>query len=141
MQDATVRLAIPAQPDQARVARLVVGTAARTAGISDERIDDIRLAVSEAVAVAVSRHRAAGVADEVVLTMSESEHAFHVQVLDSVDVDPRSPVGSDSLEGEQIAALLMAELADDMTWEQHPAGWCARLTWACSPGPAGTARS
>lgn len=141
MQAATVRLAIPAQPDQARVARLVVGTAARLAGIGDERIDDIRLAVSEAVAVAMGRHRTVGVEAEVVLTVSEDGNAFHVQVFDSVDLDPRSPVDPGAFDGEQIAAVLMAELADAMTWEQHPSGWCARLTWAGEPGRSSSARS
>lgn len=128
MDAASVRLAIPPQPDQARVARLVVGTAARTAGIPEGRIDDIRLAVSEAVAVAMGRHRTHDQTEDIVVMLSQAPGWFHVEVFDAVDINPEAPP-TPGAAMEQIAGLLMAELADAMVWEQHPSGWCARLSW------------
>ena len=59
---ASATLTIPPSVEHVRTARLVVVAAARRAGLSDDAVDDVRLAVGEAVARAVLRHGAAGIA-------------------------------------------------------------------------------
>jgi anti-sigma regulatory factor (Ser/Thr protein kinase) len=52
----TMTLEIPADPAYAVTARLFVGTAAHDLGLSDETVEDLRLAASELVANAVDAH-------------------------------------------------------------------------------------
>ncbi len=53
---AEVELLLPALPAHVRTARVVCVAAARRAGLSDELVDDLRLAVGEACARAVGLH-------------------------------------------------------------------------------------
>ena len=53
---AVVELLLPALPAHVRTARLVVVAAARRAGLADELVDEVRLAVGEACARAVGMH-------------------------------------------------------------------------------------
>jgi anti-sigma regulatory factor (Ser/Thr protein kinase) len=64
---------------------LVVVAAARRAGLGDDQIDDVRLAVGEAVSRAVVRHIAQELTSEVSIEISESADSFDVQVTDSAD--------------------------------------------------------
>ncbi len=53
---AEVELLLPALPAHVRTARVVCVSAARRAGLSDELVDELRLAVGEACARAVGLH-------------------------------------------------------------------------------------
>ena len=59
---ATATLTIPPQAEQVRTARLVTTAAARRCGVSEDRIDEIRLAVGEVIARSVLRQQRAGTA-------------------------------------------------------------------------------
>ena len=52
-------LSLPPAPEHVRTARLVVVAAARRFGLDEELVDDVRLAVGEAVARAVLRSASA----------------------------------------------------------------------------------
>ena len=54
---ATVELRFTALPEHVRTARLVAVSLARRAGVDDETLDEVRLAVGEAATRAVGRHR------------------------------------------------------------------------------------
>ncbi|MCW2715973.1 MAG: anti-sigma factor, partial [Frankiales bacterium] len=55
---AVVELRLSPLPSHVRTARLVVVAAARRAGLDDERVDELRLALGEACGRAVSLHAA-----------------------------------------------------------------------------------
>lgn len=79
-------LRIPADTEQVRVARLVAGTAARRAGVDPEEIEDVRLAVGEAVGRAVLRHIDTDVAAPVVIEFRDDPATFSVVVNDQAVV-------------------------------------------------------
>jgi len=79
-----VRLEIPAQPAFVGVARVVVASVATTVeGIGDDRLEDLRIAVSEACTNAVEAHLADGVDQRVVLRCVLDGDALEVHVEDS----------------------------------------------------------
>ena len=57
---ADLHLTLPCQPGSVREARLAVADLARGAGMTDERINDLRLAVSEAATNAIQHGRDEG---------------------------------------------------------------------------------
>ena len=79
MSQATLR--VPAAADQARTARLVASTAARRAGIEEDQLDDVRLAVGEAIALSVHRAERADVVGEITVVMADSSDRFSVSVI------------------------------------------------------------
>ncbi|MDQ3344609.1 MAG: ATP-binding protein [Actinomycetota bacterium] len=91
MNDVELRL----PPDVAYVglARLVVTVAARAAGLPGERIEDLKIAVSEAVANAVKSHVRHGVSAPIRLTFGTSNPGFFgVSVTDAGSgFDPTPP--------------------------------------------------
>jgi len=78
-------LSIPPSAEHVRTARLVAVAAARRVGLDEEAVDDVRLAVGEAVARAVLRHSAAGLGHDVVVVVREDGHGFEVEVHDRSD--------------------------------------------------------
>jgi len=99
---ATVRLAFSPAPVHVRTARLVGVAVARRAGVRDELLDEVRLAIGEACARAVALHRQYGVRDQVQVSISD-EDPYTVRVID------RAPIEA----GLGLAALPPDELADE----------------------------
>ncbi len=58
--DETVQISVPARPEFVGVVRHALGALARMRDLPDTSVDDLKLAVSEAVTNAISRHGAAG---------------------------------------------------------------------------------
>lgn len=116
----TATLTLPAAPEQARTARLVAGAAARRAGVDPDTLDDVRLAVAEAVARAVLRSVADGQeqADSVSVAMTDDGRSFAIEV-----VDRATPADADEDDfDEELALSLMRSLAADSRVEDHEAG-------------------
>lgn len=78
----TVRLALSPAPRYVRTARLVAVAVARRAGVADERLDDVGLAVGEACGRAVARHDRHGVTDPVRVEMTD-DGPYTVRVVDA----------------------------------------------------------
>jgi len=97
------RLSIPPDAEHVRMARVVVAAAARRHGLADEQVDDVRLAVGEAVARAVLRHEAAEQGEQVELLVSDDEAGFSVRISDRVD--PAQPDHDGGLALELVRAL------------------------------------
>lgn len=120
----TATLSIPAAPEQARTARLVAGAAARRAGVDPDAIDDVRLAVAEAVARAVLRGAVAGRSDQVDVAMTDDGSSFEIAVSDSVP----EHLPDDE---EALALSLMQALADESRVQDNESGGqTVVLTWA-----------
>jgi anti-sigma regulatory factor (Ser/Thr protein kinase) len=117
----TASLTIPATPEQARTARLVAGAAARRAGVDEEAIDDIRLAVAEAVARAVTR--AVGTRDgEVRLDLTDDADYFEISITDGQAIDLADEEGG-------LALSLISALAPRARVVASDPGQALVLTW------------
>jgi anti-sigma regulatory factor (Ser/Thr protein kinase) len=77
----TVRLAFTPDPAYVRTVRMVAAAAARQAGVADDLLDEVRLAIGEACTRAIGIHRRNGLADPVDVSMSEGGR-FTVRVVD-----------------------------------------------------------
>jgi serine/threonine-protein kinase RsbW len=78
-----VELAIPASNDYLALARAVIVAAARTwPGLGDDRLDDLRLAASEACANAIEAHAIAGSEASVRIRCSLDDDRVEVEVVD-----------------------------------------------------------
>jgi len=91
-----VRLEISATPAPVRTARLVAVATARQAGVAEELLDDVRLAVGEACARAVSLHRVHQ-RPELVRIEFTGGARFAVTVHDTAPADAVVPATADPL--------------------------------------------
>src|SRR5918997_2779408 len=132
---ATVPLSFSPAPAHVRTARLVAVAVARRAGVSEEFLEEIRLATGEACSRAVALHRSHGVNDLVEVSLRDGER-FTVEVVDRASngsalvgspaepglflVEPVVPltVSPESLTEEDLAErmglALLAGLVDDI---------------------------
>lgn len=131
-----VRLEIPAQPAFVGVARSVVAAVAGAFdGIDDDRLEDLRVAVSEACTNAVEAHRRDAVDEHVVISCSATADTFAVCIEDSgagFDPDavppPPDPDGPPSEAAERGWGLQLIEaLVDDVTFRQTGEGTAVDL--------------
>jgi Histidine kinase-like ATPase domain len=77
----TVRLSFSPAPAHVRTARLVGVAVARRAGVAEELLEEVRLAIGEACSRAVALHRSHGLDDLVDVAMADGER-FTVRVVD-----------------------------------------------------------
>ena len=118
-------LRVPAAADQARTARLVASTAARRAGMADDQLDDVRLAVGEAVALSVHRAEQADLAGEITVVMTDSADRFSVSVAD--DLTGAAVADQDEM---GLSLQLIQALAPDSEIAQDGSGiQTVRLSW------------
>lgn len=75
-----VRLQIPPRSAYVGVVRLAVGSLARIKGVDEERVDDLKIAVSEACANAVLAHEESGISEPVSVTFQRLEDRLIVEV-------------------------------------------------------------
>jgi hypothetical protein len=157
--DTSVRLAIPPESGLVRFVRLVSVALARINSVSDEVIDDVRLATGEACSRAVAAHRIAGIDAPVVVEVkggkSLSVTVRDQQVLPAATgmqaadllrkavVSAGAPAGgtrvargawlSDGADDDSAlpeAIGLIVGLADDVVVETGPQGTSVTMTWA-----------
>jgi hypothetical protein len=122
---ATATLQVPAAAEQARTVRLVASTAAHRAGIDDELLDDVRLAVSEAVALSVRRANSAQSTGIISIAMFDEDDSFVVEVSDDLTLAARS-AGEDL----ELSLPLIRALAPGSDITENPAGGqTVSLSW------------
>jgi hypothetical protein len=102
---ATATLTIPPQAEQVRTARLVTTAAARRCGVSEDRIDEIRLAVGEVIARSVLRQQRAGLADPVVVDITDDDELFTVRIQEATGLDFSDDDGGVALSVAQALAF------------------------------------
>lgn len=81
---ATCSLTIPPDTVQVRLARLVACAAARRLGVDEQEVDEVRLAVGEAVGRAVVRHQRARRTEPVTVRIVDDAQTLAVDVVDTV---------------------------------------------------------
>jgi anti-sigma regulatory factor (Ser/Thr protein kinase) len=113
---ATVRLAFPPEPRLLGTVRLVVGIAARKAGMGAEGIEDLKVAVSETCAVAVGDLTRAGLHHPIEIDLVEGADRFGIEVRDRAPAhlqDPGGP-GDAEVDDRELGLALVGALVDDL---------------------------
>ena len=113
---ATVRLAFPPEPRLLGTVRLVVSVIARKAGMDEEGIEDLKVAVSEACAVAVGDLNRAGRPDPIELDLIEAADRVGIEVRDRAP-PPGQPTAAEAdgeLDDRQLGLALVGALVDDL---------------------------
>lgn len=133
---AEVQLEIPARPEYLSLARQVVAAAANLEPMfRDERIDDLRVAVSEATTNAIEAHADLSSAERIVIRCNLGDDRIEVEVLDQGLGFDAGGVASvpeatapDRLEYERgLGIPLMRVLADEAEITSDEAGTAVRL--------------
>jgi serine/threonine-protein kinase RsbW len=135
--DLSLELAVPSRTEYIAVVRLIVSSlvsARRT--VAEERIDDLKLAVSEACTNAIEANAAAGQDQPVVVKVWEAPERLEVCIADSgtgfdPDVLPEHPPVTDPerLNFERgLGIPLIRNLVDSVRFESSPAGTSVWMT-------------
>lgn len=144
----TVRLEFSPAPVHVRTARLVGVAVARRAGVAEELLDEVRLAIGEACSRAVALHQRYGLTDAVLVEMTDFPD-YAVQVTDRAPVveavrtvedsavvglsaDGHAPDGiSEEAVAAEMALALLTGLVEDL--RVRPAaegpGTEVRMSW------------
>ena len=96
--------------------RLVVGVVARKAGMGEEGIEDLKVAVSETCAVAVGDLNRAGLPDQIEVDLVEGPDRFGIEVRDrapAASAGPEGP-GGDEVDDREFGLALVGALVDDL---------------------------
>ncbi|MDI1461932.1 ATP-binding protein [Catellatospora sp. KI3] len=108
---ATVRLEFTPEPAHVRTARLVGVAVARRAGVPDDQLDEVRLAIGEACARAVARHHRVGMRSAVSVAFTDGDR-FVVQVWDHADDD--APIEDEEQITFDVSASLLQGIVKDL---------------------------
>ena len=151
---AVVELLLPALAEHVRTARRVAVAAARRAGLSESLVDELRLAVGEACARAVSLNAAHAPDQRVAVTVTDDVLGLTVAIRDcgpAAGPAPENvagelldePVEDDDHVDPGVALALLAGLVDEVEIEHgQGAGTTVTLRWPLplrTPGgPAAT---
>lgn len=119
---ATATLTIPPQAEQVRTARLVTTAAARRCGVSEDRIDEIRLAVGEVIARSVLRQQRAGLPNPVVVDITDDDELFTVRIQEATELGFADDDGG-------LALSVARALAFECDVVQLGSGCEIRLVW------------
>jgi serine/threonine-protein kinase RsbW len=131
-----VELQIPPRSDHLALVRRVVESVARIDGkLPDRRIDDLRLAVSEACANALEALQAVDSNAPVTVTFEHTHDAIEVAVTDHAggfEVDAVDPIPAATDPGRLrhergLGIPLMRSLVDEVTFESTGDGTTVRL--------------
>ena len=100
----TVRMSFTPDPAYVRTVRMVAAAVARRAGVADELLDEVRLAIGEACTRAVAIHRRHQLGDPIDVAMSDGGR-FTVRVID------RGPAEVAGQEPGEATGDIMAQVA------------------------------
>jgi len=147
----TVEVSFTALPAHVRTARLIALAVARRAGVDEQILDEVRLAVGEACSRAVNIHQGAALTDPIVMRLSDEQDRFTVQVtdrgsMDGSEADDMGDLDAGSLTdavdpgADPIPDLLppgfglavISGLVEDVAVTSDGDGTSVRMTWPAS---------
>ena len=137
-----IELEIPARPEYVALARLVVSSLASSRrDLEDDRIDDLKVAVSEACTNAIEAHGAADTDDSVTLKLTEDVDRLEVLIEDrGPGFDPQTlpehpPVTDpERLNFERgLGIPLIRTLVDEVEFSSSGRGTSVRMVMLCGP--------
>jgi len=123
-----IEIAIPPRSVYVGVVRLTVASLARNAGLDEDRVDDLRIAVTEACTSAVLAHEEAGIAEPVVVKWSEEASRFVIEVEGRVEPPVQELEDSHGFSTREVLShALLESLVDDTELSTTGEGTLARL--------------
>lgn len=137
-----IQLEIPARPEYVGLARLVVSSLASSRRtLADDRIDDLKLALSEACTNAIEAHAKGDVEERVLVRWQEDRDRLEIQVEDKGrGFDPGAlrqhpPVTDpDRLNFERgLGIPLIRSLVDEVAFSSSQEGTAVRMVMFCGP--------
>jgi serine/threonine-protein kinase RsbW len=144
--ETVLEIEIPAQPEYIAIVRLVVSSlAAARRAVADERVSDLKLAVSEACTNAIEAQHRAGSTDLVAVRIIEGEDRIEVQIQDSgsgfdPDALPTHPpvTDPDRLNFERgLGIPLIRTLVDHVVFQSSERGTTVVMTLFGGPAAEG----
>ena len=135
-----VELEIPARPEYIALVRLVVSSLATGRRVlADERVDDLKLAVSEACTNAIEAHGAVDIDERVRVRCLEGEDRFEVSIddrgegFDPTDLPEHPPVTDpERLNFERgLGIPLIRTLVDEVAFDSGDGGTSVKMTLYC----------
>jgi anti-sigma regulatory factor (Ser/Thr protein kinase) len=158
---ALVELLISPLPSHVRTARLVAVATARRAGLDDELVDELRLALGEACSRAVGLHARHAPETPVQITITDNPGGLTVAVTDqgpaagpapgdlseglleddATDAEAVDDPRLDALIDPDVALAVVTGLVDDVDVAHGPGGTTVSMRWPLPVGaaPGGTA--
>lgn len=112
----SIEISIPPRSVYVGVVRMAVVSLARQTGLDEDKVDDLRIAVSEACTNAVLAHEESGTQEPVVVRWSEEEDRLVVDIKGAVE--PPSAVSEDS-HGFSTRSVLSQALLDSLVDESE----------------------
>ena len=145
----TVEVSFTALPSHVRTARLIALAVARRAGVDEQLLDEVRLAVGEACSRAVNVHQHSHAADPIVMRLSDEQDRFSVQVTDrgplegaaeTADLDQLDPDSITEAADPDVDAIpdllppgfglaVISGLVEDVDVTSDAEGTSVRMTW------------
>lgn len=141
-EDRVIELSIPAKPEFVGLARLVVSSLAQNRrDLEEDRLDDLKLAVSEACTNAVEAHHQAGRSDPVIVRCFERDQYIEVWVqdrgqgFDEAELPEHPPVTDPQrLNFERgLGIPLIRTLVDRVQFASTGDGTLVRMEIDCAP--------
>lgn len=133
LDDTAAELRLPPTVGQIATARAFVGSiAATTPGLDESRIDDVRLATSEAVANAVTAQRRNGRTDRIVVRCSADGLLLVVEVIDNgggMTAPGGGPIDVGDLTEGSLGIPLIRALTDQVVFDDAPGGTVVRMAF------------
>lgn len=133
---ASVELKFTALPAHVRTARLVAVAMARRAGVDDETLDEVRLAVGEACTRAVDLHERHCAQEPVLLTLRDDDDRFSVVVTDRAPAtgdangtDAATAVEANGTLPPGVGLAVITGLVDDVDVQTGATGGSVRMAW------------
>ena len=145
----TVEVSFTALPAHVRTARLIALAVARRAGVDEQLLDEVRLAVGEACSRAVNVHQGSDTDAPIVMLLSDEQDRFSVQVTDQGplegataapdldDLDPQALTDAAGSDTDPLPDLLppgfglavISGLVEDVSVTSDSDGTSVRMTW------------
>ncbi len=135
-----IELEIPARPEFVALARLVISSlACSRRNLSDDRVDDLKVAVSEACTNAIEAHHSAATNDSVLIRCTEHDDRIEVEIQDrgsgfDPDTLPEHPPVTDPerLNFERgLGIPLIRTLVDDVRIDSSGDGTRVTMSMTC----------
>lgn len=142
--DASIELEIPARPEYVALARLVVSSlASARRDLTDDRVDDLKVAVSEACTNAIEAHHSADRNDSVVVRCIELDDRLEIEIRDrGAGFDPEAlpehpPVTDpERLNFERgLGIPLIRTLVDEVHIDSSAEGTKVVMSMSCGAAP------
>ena len=119
-----VEIEIPPRSPYVGVVRLAISSLARAAGLGEEAVDDLKIAVSEACANAVLAHQEGGVEESVTIRWSGGEDRIEIEVDQAAPTDATATTEDSQGFSSRLvlSSALLDSLVDEVRYSERPGG-------------------